>query len=121
MKRPSLAVPGALLGLLALHEGALWALAASDLPSVLFAPGPHSPLLYVALTVGFLGVRLIVYFVAPCLLAAWLAVRGLELLSAAVDRRVSVDASHSRATPWQTTAPTRRPDPPRASHPNSST
>lgn len=121
MRRASLRLPVALLVLLALHEAALWALSTSDLPSVLFAPGSHSPALVVTLTLGFLGLRLVVYFVVPFFAVAWVVVRSLELLSAAVGRRASVDASHSRATPWQSTAPARRPDPPRASRPHSST
>jgi len=114
VKRTSFGLPAGLLGLLTLHEAALWALGLSELPSVLFAPGSHSPVLVMALTVAFLGLRLIVYFLAPFLAASWLALCGLELLSAAVGRRGSVDASHSRGTPSRATAPVRRPDPPRA-------
>ncbi len=121
MKRPSLTVPGMLFGVWALHEAALWALGTSDLPSVLFALGSHSPAPYVALTIGFLALRLIAYFVAPFVAAAWVALRGIDLLSAAVARRESVGASHNRATPWQATAPARRLDSPRGSPPHSST
>lgn len=98
MKPAALRLPGTLIGLLALHEAALRALAASDLPSVLFAPGDHSPVLYLALTVGFLLLRLTVYFCVPFGVAVWVALRGVELLSAAAARRASVGASSSRVT-----------------------
>ena len=98
MKRSSFRFPFTLIGLLALHEAALRALAASDLPSVLFAPGAHSPIAYLALTVGFLLLRLTVYFCVPFGVAAWVALRGVELLSAAAARRASVGASNSRVT-----------------------
>lgn len=120
MTRASLKLPVVLLGLVALHEVALRMLSASQLPSVLFAPGAHTPPSCLALTIGFLGLRLVAYIVVPFLAGAWVAARGLELLSAAVDRRASDGASHSPASPWRTTAPARRPHPPRASHPRSS-
>lgn len=120
MIRKIMALPSALVGLVLLHEAALWALFESDVPSVLFAPGSHSPAPYLALTVGFIGLRLLLYFVAPFFAAAWIAARILELLSAAAARKASVDASRSPATQWQTTAPDYPADLPRASRPRSS-
>ena len=119
MKRGSLALPGVLFGLLVAHEAALWTLAGSDLPSVLFAPGSHSPLLDLVLTVGFLGLRLTVYFVAPFIAAVWAVGRSAALLSAGAGRRASVDAWHNRANPSRTTAPDSPGDLPRASRPHS--
>ena len=75
------------LCLAALHELCLWGLCESQLPSVLFAPGSHSPLLAAAVAVAFIGLRLGVYLVAPWVLATWAADRGLAALSAAARRR----------------------------------
>ena len=77
--------------LTAVHELCLWGLSESQLPSVLLAPGSHSPLLAAAVAVAFVGLRLGVYVVAPCILATWAAGRGLAALSEAVGRRASGD------------------------------
>ena len=97
-KRSAWALPRALILLLLLHEGVLWALAGSDVPNVLFAPGAHSPVLDLTLIVSFVILRLVAYFVVPFAAVAWLALKALDLLSAAVARRASADASNSRAT-----------------------
>lgn len=115
MTRRPLAIPGALALVVLAHEAALRALAKSDLPSVLFAPGAHSPVLYLVLSVGFVGLRLVVYWLVPFVAAAWVATRIIGLLSAAAGRRAWVDASHNRASQWQTTAPSYPADLPRAS------
>jgi len=121
MKRNSKVLWGSLLGAAALHEVALWAVGHGDVPSVLFAPGAHTPLGYLVLCVSFVLLRLCLYFVAPCLVAAWLTLRIQAALSAAVDRRASVDASSTRASQQRSLARDYPPDPPRASHPGSST
>jgi len=121
MKRSSKELWGGLLGAAALHEVALWALGHSDVPSVLFAPGPHTPLGYLVLSVGFVVLRLGLYFVAPGVLGVWAALRLQAALSAAADRRASGGASSTRASPPRSFAPGYPPDRPRASRPGSST
>lgn len=121
MKRGALALPGTFLGLLVAHEATVWTLARSDVSSVLFAPGSHSPVLDLVLTAGFLGLRLTVYFVAPFIGAVWAVRRTADLVNAVAARRASADASHNRATRWQTTAPGSPADLPRASRPHSNT
>jgi hypothetical protein len=46
-----------LLCLVTLHELALWGLCESQLPSMLFAPGPHSAVVAAAVAVAFIGLR----------------------------------------------------------------
>lgn len=75
------------LGLVALHELCLWSLCESQLPSVLFAPGSHSPFLAAVVAVAFIGLRLGVYLVAPWILATWAADRALAALDLALYRR----------------------------------
>jgi len=121
MKRRSSVLVGALFGCLALHEAALWALGHSDVPSVLFAPGSHTPFAYLVLSLCFVVLRLCLYFVAPGLVGVWTALRIQAALSAAADRRASADASSTRASQQRSFARGCPPDPPRASHPGSST
>ena len=121
MKRGSKVLWGGLLGAAALHEVVLWAVGHGDVPSVLFAPGSHTPLGYLVLAVSFVLLRLCLYFVAPCLVGAWLTLRIQAALSAAADRRASADASSTQASPPRSFARDYPQDPPRASHPGSST
>lgn len=120
MTRRVLAIPCALALVVLAHEVALRALVRSDLPSVLFAPGSHSPVLYLVLTVGFLALRLAVYWLVPFVAASWVAMRIIDRLSAEADRKASVDASHNPASRWRTTAPSCPLDLPRASRQGSS-
>lgn len=121
MTKQSLALPGALVGLVLLHEASLWGLVESDVPSVLFAPGSHSPLSYLVLSVGFIALRLTVYFVVPFVATAWVALSAADALSAVAVRIASADVWRNRTTQRRTFAPAHPPDRPRASPPRSST
>ena len=121
MKRRFSMLWGALAGGVALHEAAFWALGQSDVPSVLFAPGSHTPFVYLALSVGFVLLRLCLYFVVPGVIGVWAALRIEAVLSAAAARRASGDGSSTRASQQRSFARGYPSDPPHASHPGSST